>query len=180
MIPKEAPSVKLIMGLLFSDEDYLEKALDILEQKYGRIDIQSTRFHFDITDYYEEEMGGPIFRLFITFDRLIQPDDIAEIKVETNEIESQMIKDQGRKVNLDPGYMDYDKIVLASAKYNGQKIYLNQGIWADLTLYYKDNAYHPYPWSFPDFKNGLYDDFFLKVRARYKGQRRRQERKRKE
>jgi len=177
LIPQNnPPSVKLIIGILFSEEERLDAALDKLEEKYGRIDLKSRRFHFNITDYYEDEMGKPIERLFITFDRLIQPDTIGRIKIQTNEIENQLAVDNKRKVNLDPGYMDYDKIILASAKYNGQKVYLYEGIWADLTLYYKDNAFHPYPWSFPDFKTVLYNDFFLKVRARYKGQRRRQER----
>jgi len=76
-----------------------------------------------------------------------------------------------RKVNLDPGYLDYDKFVLASAKYNGQKIYLDCGIWADLTLHYEKGKFDPYPWSFPDFKSRMYDGAFLEMRRLYKDRR---------
>ena len=170
------PPVKLFMGVLYSIEERFDAAFQILENKYGRIDIRSGSFPFDISDYYASEMGRPIFRLFITFDTLIHPKYLASIKIETNTIEDQLALNNQRKVNLDPGYMDYDKVVLASAKYNGQKVYLDHGIWADLTLYYQENAFHAYPWSFPDFRSGIYNTFFLKIRARYKGQRRKKER----
>ena len=120
---------------------------------------------------YLLEIGSPIFRLFVSFDQLIHPKDIARIKIETNKIEEQLSVQGKRKVNLDSGYMDYDKVVLASAKYNGQKIYLDHGIWADLTLHYEKGRYDPYPWSFPDFKKGIYNEVFLKIRERYKIQR---------
>jgi hypothetical protein len=76
-----------------------------------------------------------------------------------------------RRVNLDPGIMDYDKFVLASAKYNGQKVYLDRGIWADLTLHYEKGRFDPYPWSFPDFKSRIYDGAFMEIRQLYKKQR---------
>ena len=171
MKPQQPDLVKLIVGILYSDESLLNRAFDLLEKQYGKIDYQSEFFEFTITDYYVSEMGSPIFRLFVSFDRLIHPKDISRIKIETNKIEEQLSVQGKRKVNLDSGYMDYDKVVLASAKYNGQKIYLDHGIWADLTLHYKKGRYDPYPWSFPDFKKGIYNNVFLKIRERYKIQR---------
>jgi hypothetical protein len=125
-------------------------------------------------------MGKPIFRLFYSHQPLIYPNEIARIKLETNEIEESLAISGNRKVNLDPGYLDYDKFVLASAKYNGQKIYLDQGIYADLTLHYERGDFLPFPWSFPDFKSGIYNSAFLMIRARYKGQLRKLLRKRSE
>ncbi|RPJ03325.1 MAG: DUF4416 family protein, partial [Spirochaetaceae bacterium] len=81
----------------------------------------------------------------------------------------------GRKVNLDPGILDYDKFVLASAKYNGQKVYLDMGIWADLTLHYEKGKFDPYPWSFPDFKSRIYDGAFMEMRRLYKDRRKNKE-----
>lgn len=171
MKPQEPGHVKLFMGILYSDNVILTKALGLLIERYGEVDYRSQSFEFTITDYYDHEMGELIFRLFVSFERLIHPKTIARIKLETNDVEEALSPDGNRKVNLDPGYMDYDKVVLASAKYNGQKIYLDSGIWADLTLHYEKNQFHPYPWSFPDFKQGLYDDVFLEIRRRYKRQR---------
>ncbi len=171
MQPQKPDLVKLFIGILYSDENLLNHALNLLEEQYGKIDFRSPLFQFTITDYYESEMGFPIFRLFISFECLISPKDIARIKIKTNEIEEQLSVQGKRKVNLDSGYMDYDKVVLASTKYNGQKIYLDHGIWADLTLHYEKGKYDPYPWSFPDFKKGMYNEVFLEIREKYKLQR---------
>lgn len=168
MKPVEAAPVKLISGILYSDEACLNQAFLKLEEKFGLIDYRSPLFPFDVSDYYVAEMGSPIFRMFVSFQKLIAPDEIAQIKLDANCIEDQLAIRTHRKVNLDPGYMDYDKVVLASAKYNGQKIYLSDGIWADLTLRYTQGRFEPYPWSFPDFKSGIYHDVFLSIRHLYK------------
>jgi hypothetical protein len=192
--PEEPGPVKLIVGVLYSDESVMEKGLSLLSEAYGRQDFRSPVFPFDRTDYYVPEMGCPIFRIFVSHERLIHPRDLSRIKIETNALEEKLAVDlrsgrfgnlpeglgnlpEGvprRKVNFDPGYMDYDKLVLASAKYNGQKIYLDHGIWADLTLHYEKGRFDPYPWSFPDFKAGLYNAVFLEIRGRFKEQRKSQ------
>jgi hypothetical protein len=189
--PQEPGPVKLIVGVLYSDESLLEKGLVLLTDGFGPLDCRSPVFRFDQTDYYTPEMGSPVFRLFVSHERLIHPRDLARIKIETNGMEEKLAVPGGdrrseirmgrpadipdapirRKVNFDPGYMDYDKFVLASAKYNGQKVYLDFGIWADLTLHYEKGRFDPYPWSFPDFKSGIYDDVFMKMRLVYKNQR---------
>ncbi len=171
MIPEEAEKVKLFAGLLYSSRDKLAKAVDHLKDCYGSVDAESREFPFRVSDYYVPEMGQPIYRAFISFEQLVGPDKLAEIKLACNEIENHLEEGGKRKVNIDPGYLDYDKIVLASAKYNGQKIYLSHGIWADLTMFYRKGKFLTYPWSFPDFKEGVYNDFFLKVRSIYKEQR---------
>jgi hypothetical protein len=170
MKPSKPIPVKLFCGALYSDAQLLKKSRLLLNKRYGEIDFQGEQFCFDISEYYRAEMGWPIYRLFWSFERLINPNEIARIKVECNEIEDQLAVHSNRKVNLDPGYLDYDKIVLASAKYNGQKIYLDYGIYADLTLHYEKGNYYPYPWSFPDFKNGGYNRTFLRIRELYKVQ----------
>jgi hypothetical protein len=179
--PEEPGPVKLIVGILYSDGALLEKALCLSNAKYGPVDYRSPAYPFSETDYYVPEMGSPIYRVFVSHERLIHPKDLSRIKIETNEMEDVLagqppggFRPPGglrRKVNLDPGYMDYDKFVLASAKYNGQKIYLDLGIWADLTLHYEKGKFDPYPWSFPDFKSRMYDAAFMEMRRLYKEQR---------
>ncbi|MFH1943175.1 MAG: DUF4416 family protein [bacterium] len=171
MKPQGPDLVKLFVGILYSDSTILADGLALLDERYGEMDYRSKSFAFTMTDYYVPEMGSPITRMFVSFDRLIHPKEIARIKCETNDIENQRAVDGKRKINLDPGYMDYDKVVLASAKYNGQKIYLDHGIWADLTLHFEKGRFDPYAWSFPDFKEGIYDEVFLEIRQRYKMQR---------
>lgn len=168
MKPSEPLPVKLFMAILYSDAELLQQARLLLVSRYGDIDFWDQPTEFTVTDYYGPEMGRPIYRHFIGFAQLINPKEIARIKIETNAIEDQLAVAGQRKVNLDAGYLDYDKVVLASAKYNGQKVYLDHGIWADLTLRYEKGQFYPFPWSFPDFKAGLYNQTFMRMREVYK------------
>lgn len=162
--------VKLVVGTLYSSPEPLKESVRILQQCYGPTDMESVPFNFTVSDYYFPEMGSPLFRKFYSFAALIQPDRLAAIKTACNEIEDSLRTGGKRNVNLDPGYLDYDKLVLASAKYNGSKVYLAHGIWADLTLHYEKGNFRPYPWSFPDFKNDNYYQTLLSMRSIYKKQ----------
>jgi len=160
--------VKLFIGALISPQTDLSDVRKILEKSFGKTDYISKPIKFDITDYYEKEMGADLSRVFFSFEKLIDPIELARIKIETNEIEDQFVDEGLRKVNLDPGYMDTHKIILASAKYGAPKIYIGQGIYADPTLYYRKGVFHPYEWGFPDFRSGIYNTILLEIRARYK------------
>ncbi|MCI0496483.1 DUF4416 family protein [candidate division KSB1 bacterium] len=176
MKPAEPIPVKLFCGVLYSDTNLLQEAQAILLEKYGAIDYQSEPFEFAISEYYRPEMGWPMYRIFWSFANLINPKEIARIKIECNDTENQLAVENNRKVNIDCGYIDYDKVVLASAKYNGQKVYLDFGIYADLTLHFEKRDFHPYPWTFPDFKSGAYNKTLLKIRENYKLQLKKSER----
>ena len=168
MVQPQAPDpVKLFVAVLLSDTGLIQAVRERLESEFGIIDYESELLSFDVTDYYEAEMGDMIQRKFFSFAGLISPDAIADIKLRTNEIEKSFTTDGRRSVNLDPGYMDYYKIVLASGKFQGQKIYLSGGIYADLTLYY-DKDWKPYAWGFPDFRSGRYNQALKKIRELYK------------
>ncbi len=170
MKPIEPIPVKLFCGILYREKSILQKAVKLLTDRFGNVDYNSSSFLFDVTDYYVQEMGEMIFRIFYSFENLINPAQLVQIKLECKEIEDKYAIAGKRKVNLDPGYMDYDKIVLASFKYNAQKVYLNKGIYADVTMYYRKGRFIPSEWCFPDFKNGIYEKDFLKIRALYKKQ----------
>jgi len=167
MKPEIAMPVILFSGILYVRRDALENSLDLLRGAFGPVNYESGEIPFTVTDYYIPEMGSPILRKFVAFDRLVDPSRLADIKLKTIEMENTLAPEEKRTVNLDPGYMDYNKVVLASAKYNGQKIYLGRGIYADPTLCYEKGKFLPYAWSFPDFKLGIYDDVFLKIREQY-------------
>jgi len=170
MKPEKAKPVKYFVGALFSSEVLLKKSLEDLEQKFSKIDLSSEDFPFNVTTYYNSEMGSPIFRRICSFSNLISPSYLADAKLITNSIENKYRLNNKRNVNLDIGYMDYDKVVLASAKYGIHKVYISQGIYADMALHYEKGKFSSYPWAFRDFKLPLYYDFFLKIREIYKAQ----------
>ena len=172
MVPSPVDPVKLFVGVLAAPQAPIEGARSSLIRRFGPIDLESAPIPFSFTDYYEKEMGAPLQRLFWSFERLIPPESIAEIKLATNEIEQSLALDGRRTVNLDPGYLDTYKVILATAKGAGQKIHLRDGIWADLAVTFVKGRVKFFDWGFPDYKSGRYDKTLLAIRARYKSQRR--------
>ncbi|MCS7228078.1 MAG: DUF4416 family protein, partial [Endomicrobia bacterium] len=132
----------------------------------SKIDLQSEIIKFDFTDYYNKEMGGEILRYWISFAPLIELNNSYKIKLLTHEVELQQFSDDKklRKVNLDPGYIEGSKLVLFSTKNYSHRIYLDEGIFAEVTLIYKNKQFHTLNWTYPDYKTALAINFFLKVR----------------
>lgn len=171
--PKEGAPVKLIAAILAGPGfDVDAKLLPGLEERFGRIDYRGPAHSFDGTDYYKDEMGPDLARSIVSFEPLLAPTDIVQAKLDTAAIEEDLAEEGGRRVNIDPGYMDYYKIVLASFKEGPQKIYLGEGVYADPILLFYEGEYAPLQWTFPDFKAGVYRDDFRAVRALYKKARR--------
>jgi hypothetical protein len=173
MAQLKAPDpVKLFVITLHRDEQVLEKAVRSFMKSWGEVDYQSEDFPFEETNYYEKEMGPGLLRRFFSFRNLISPDQIVDAKLQSNAVENEFAQETGRVINLDPGYLDTYKVVLASGKFGGQKIYLRDGIYADMTLTMYKGKWEAFLWGFPDFKSRKYDAVLNKIREIYKEQRR--------
>ena len=171
--PSSAAPVKFIAALLLGKGfDKETRLITKLGSLLGKVDYTGAAYPFDKTDYYEGEMGRDLSRMIISFHPLGQPTDIVRIKIATTEIEKDFKENGCRRVNIDPGYIDYFKVVLASFKEGPQKIYLGEGVYADPVLMYHGGAWKPPEWSFPDFKAGLYNDDFIEIRRIYREARR--------
>ncbi|KAA3612212.1 MAG: DUF4416 family protein [Calditrichaeota bacterium] len=168
--PSQVALVKLLVAALYVDPEKLGQAAEILEEKFGSIDYKSESYPFHAADYYEPEMGAPIKRILFSFVNHVDAANLAEIKLITNSIENTMAISGKRTVNLDSGYLDFDKLVLASMKKDGQKIYIGKGVWADMNLMYAKGQFTPFEWTFPDFAQGIYDKPLLRIREIYKAQ----------
>jgi len=165
--------VKLFIGVLVSDRKLIADARDRLTSAYGTIDHESPIIPFDFTDYYTGEMGEVIDRVFFSFERLIQANELADIKIRTNEIESQlqpMMASIKRPVNLDPGYIEHAKVILASTKNFYHRIYLDRGIFAEVTMHFRNNTFQFFPWTYPDYQSKDYQEFFTRIRHIYRSQ----------
>ena len=181
---KETKPVKLIMGVITCCAGTAEEAESVLTKEFGKIDLRSSVLPFDFTDYYEEEMGKDLRRMWISFEKLVDPQELAGIKTETNKIEEKLSAGAGlirpedaglinqapakkRRINLDPGYTDGGKFVLASTKNYSHRIYLSKGIYAEVTLIFEKGAFRPLAWTYPDYKSGTTLDFLVKARGIY-------------
>ena len=162
--------VKLVAAVLYSSESELKTAYCLLESTFSKIDFQGESFSFEESDYYQSEMGKGLFRKMISFEELVSPDFLADAKHLTHFLENELANDGFRKINIDIGYLDLFKFVLASFKSRSNKIYLGKNIWADMILYFESATYQPFIWSFPDFKSGKYNKDLIAIRNRFKPQ----------
>jgi hypothetical protein len=175
--PRRVPPVKLFVGLLSGDADLLRRARQLLNKRWGPIDAETDPRPFDQTNYYLDEMGPNLLRQFICFEPLIAPHTIADVKHETNAIEARitedcLLLDIPRPVNIDPGYLDVSKVVLATTKDAGHRICIGGRMFAEVTLQYRDGAWQPQPWTYPDYRTDETRDFFARRRDDFLAQRR--------
>jgi hypothetical protein len=158
----------LIAGILVAGREYIDSARSVLEAQFGRTDDASEPVDFTFTDYYRPEMGANLLRFWVSFAALQPLARLAEIKLTTNKLENQFRDAQGnRRVNLDPGFLTMHNLVLATTKNYSHRIYLRDGIFAELTLVYEDGAFHPQRWTYPDYQSPLALEFLTRVRDRY-------------
>ena len=162
--------VKLICGMISADTKLFVQARDQLLEQYGPVDQTSDPLPFDFTHYYDDQMGSPLHRKFVAFERLIDPSDLATIKRATNGLEDEFsaspLAASKRPVNLDPGYVAPSKLVLGSMKDFSHRVYLADGVYAVVTLQYHHGGWESLPWTFPDYASGRYDAFLTAVRER--------------
>ena len=155
--------VKLISGLLAPDIETLESLYSELEAIWGKIDYKSTIFPFTQTKYYEKEMGANLLRQWIGFEEPFKPENLADVKIKSNEIEENRLREtRGRSVNIDPGYVTLHSLILASTKNFSHRIYLRDGIFAEVTLIYHKENFETLPWTFPDHID--HKEVFMEIR----------------
>jgi hypothetical protein len=166
-IPKAPKPAKLVTGIILKDKELIEPVAYELTGKFGPADIISSWFAFDYTSYYEAEMGFPLFRRMIAFKTLIEQVDLAGIKNVTNGIEFKYSKQGKRTVNIDPGYMLCERFVLATGKNYTHRVYIGNGIYADLTLIYQEKGFKTLPWTYPDYADDNMIEYLNNVRKKY-------------
>jgi hypothetical protein len=163
--------VKLIVSAFAPSDELLREAKEALEAEWGAVDFESELLPFDHTPYYEREFGSNLVRRVWSFSALVDPGDLAAIKLRTNELERRWLSAEAdRQVNLDSGYVSMAKLVLATTKNHGHRVYVGEGIYAEVTLQYRDGAFRPWPWTYPDYATRLYCALFEGIRQRYVSQ----------
>jgi Domain of unknown function (DUF4416) len=154
-IPKEPKPAKYFVALLSSDQEYLTGVENDLVSVFGAIDCRSPTLSWGASQFYEKEMGPKLLRRFVSIERLQSPERLAEVKLTTQQLEekhrNRRMQPSGRRVNLDPGYLEAGKVVLASTKNASQRVYLRSGIYAEATLLYYEGGFHGCSYTYPDY-----------------------------
>ena len=164
---------KLIIGLLYVRESIVDTAEEQLQSVFGDIDCKSCAYNFsNISGYYDAEMGGEVYRRFVSFAQCVDPSRLAEIKLWTNRLENGQASQGCRRINLDPGLISHGKLSLATTKNAPHRIPLHSGIYAELTMFYARRQWQPLPWTYLDFKTDQVKWFLEEARRIYLQQRR--------
>jgi hypothetical protein len=162
-----------VLLLVAASSRYIE-ALDWARQRcaarYGPVALASDPFDFTETDYYTATMGADLKKQFCAFERLIDPAALADVKLESSRWEAEYAAlarhPEPRPLNLDPGYITPARLVLASTKDHAHRVYLRDGIYAEVTLMYRHRRWQPLEWTYPDFRREDYQRFFSQCRER--------------
>ena len=166
-LPQPPRPAKLIIGMFTRRKELVSAAAPMLMESFGPVDIVSPWFPFDFTDYYAREMGTPLFRRMLVFKTLIPQDALADIKLTTNALEAQFAVNGDRQINMDPGYLLMERLVLATGKNYAHRIYIGKNIYADLTLIFHRNDFQTLPWTYPDYAHDDIRNFLITVRKKY-------------
>jgi hypothetical protein len=159
---------RLVVGTLRASSFSTAVMEGELESLFGPIDYRGPEFPFVFSDYYEAEMGTGLLRSFYSFARLIDPAGLADCKLATDALERGWAGEGGRPVNLDPGLLSLGRFILATTKNRSQRVPLRDGIYAELTLYYRDGDFRPLPWTYPDWQSPAYLAVLRDLRSRLK------------
>jgi hypothetical protein len=168
--PRTPRLVTPLVAMLAGEQSWFEAARTPLEELFGPVELESPLYAFDKTEYYDTSMGKALKRQFFTFKKLADPAGLVDWKLTTNQLEEQLKTKHSvpagveRPINLDPGYLTGAKLILASTKDFAHRIYIRDGIFAEITMGFRGDAWVSHDFTFPDFKSGMYDEFLKKAR----------------
>ena len=167
------PKAEMLVVAAFSRHaEALQWARSRLEDRFGPIALASRPFVFHQTGYYASSMGLDLQKLFFTFQKLVAPDELASIKHQTNALEQALAEEKRfaelRPLNLDPGLLGLGKFVLTTTKDQAHRIYLRDGIYAEVTLRFHDAQFDPWPWTYADYRQPEVLQFFKEARDDYR------------
>ena len=164
---RDTEAVKLVISVFSAYLAPLNESIKALIPHFGKPDYVSARLPFDYTDYYEREMGASLIRRLVSFELLVRPESLPDIKRLANQMEDQYREGGQRRVNIDPGYISLAHLILATGKGYTHRPYLRDGIYADLTLIFSGKTFRSLPWTYPDYAGNQMIGLFNKMREKY-------------
>lgn len=172
--PSNPEPAKLVCAVMGQDETKLAEGRELLARRFGTVELAGPVFDFSFSSYYEREMGAGLVKQFLGFGLLVNPEDLAEIKRASNELETGLARSDGmpgRGLNIDPGYVNGGQLVLATTKNYSHRIYIGKGIFAEVTLLYTRGEFTPLSWTYRDYRTEAARAFFTRVRGAFLAQR---------
>lgn len=160
-------SVCLITALCFNDKILKDNTIALMEKEYGPIQFELAPLLFSYTNYYGKEMGSNLQKMYLSFKELVDPAQLSGIKHFTNKLELKTATNGDRNINIDPGYIEIPKLILATTKNFSHRIYIGDGIYGDVQLYWQNGSFQVNPWTYPDYQDSRVKSFFETIRNNY-------------
>ncbi len=164
-VPKEPSKSKLVISFISESEPLINASIKRIGEEFSPPDFVSEFTGFTQTEYYNDEMGGALKRRFATFKELFPRGELARVKLFTNTVENDNLESGRRRINIDPGFLSVENFILATGKNFTHRVYMRNGIFADLTLVYTKNDFAELPWTYPDYKGRDIKDMLKKIRV---------------
>jgi hypothetical protein len=161
----EPLGVKYFVAIMYQSTFDVVPVLCRLDQRFGKRENTYGPIPFSWSEYYSQEMGESLLKMYISYEIPSDRGELSTVKLMTNAIENEYAVDNKRIINIDPGYIARDKVVLATTKDFYHRIYLRDGIYAEVTLHYKRGQYRFFSWTYPDYRQPDIYQFFEKSRA---------------
>jgi len=160
--------VRFFASVIYRDQGRMADVESGLIDLLGSVETKTMPVPFTYTTYYEKEMGPDLIRSFLFFGSLVGREKLPSVKLRTNDLESVLSENGQRTINIDPGYISLEQVVLATTKGYSHRLYLGQGIFGDLTLMFAGGAFQTLPWTYPDYGSSDSIAMFNAWREQYK------------
>ncbi len=159
----QVPSGLIVWGIITADVGLISIIEHMLSHNFGETILKSPMTPFDFTDYYEKEMGKNLQRCWLVTQNIVKADQLVEIKKYAEQIEKKFLTEKNkRQINIDPGILTLQNFILTTHKNYGHRIYLQKGVYAEVTLIYRHQSFQALEWTYPDYRNAI--DFFNEAR----------------
>lgn len=162
--PKSQDKVILFFAILYNPNFEINTFINKLKIKFGELLFISEKSKFKYTNYYTSEMGEGLNRVFIFFKEKQEKNALIKIKKFSDLLENEFLVNLKRTINIDPGFFSKENIILATNKGFTHRVYLDDGVYADLTLYYKGHSYKFLDWTFSEYKSEEIINMFNSLR----------------
>jgi hypothetical protein len=170
--PHVPQRVLLIVAAFSGRSEALDWARQRLEKEFGPVALASPPFEFNQTSYYELSMGPALRKQFLAFQHLVPPDCLPQVKGFTNDLEAELARagtyPEPRPLNLDPGGLSLGQFVLATTKDQAHRLYLRDGVYAEVTLRFHGKQFEPWAWTYADYRESAVRGFFNEARDWYR------------
>jgi hypothetical protein len=160
-----------IAGVLAASPALLADAQRALAAAVAPIAAVSAAAPWAYSTYYRDEMGAELWRQYLAFAVWMEPEELADLKRLTNALEDDWRGPRGRAVNIDPGYLDLVRVVLASTKDAAHRVAIDRGLYAEAALHFVGGRFEPWPYTYPDYADAAAIEFFTQVRDRFRAER---------